>query len=66
MVVHERTMSPQEHTYTRDELVALAESEAEQMLGMSWQDATSALERGELAGTAAHAEIRMLQFLLGS
>jgi hypothetical protein len=65
MVVGENTMSPQEDTYTEQELVGFADRETRQMLGLPWHEATQALERGELAGTAAEAEIRMLSFLLG-
>lgn len=66
MSVRTEAMSPQEHTHTHAELEALAEREARQMLGVSWRDATHALQRGELAGTAAEAELRMLNFLLRS
>jgi hypothetical protein len=56
-------MSPQE-TQRHRELEELAETQARSMLGVSWVDATGMLERGELAGTAAEAELRMLSFLL--
>ncbi len=55
-------MTQQEHTH--DELAALAEREARGMLGVSFEDALSMLERGELAGTGAEAQLHMLRFLL--
>lgn len=62
----ENKMSPQAHTYSQPELRDLAEREARDMLGVSWDEATRQLATGALAGTAAEAELRMLQFLLGS
>lgn len=65
VVVEGAQMSPQQTTYTRDELVDLAERESREMLGISWSDALNELEAGTLDGTAAEAELRMLRFLLG-
>jgi hypothetical protein len=36
------------------------------MLGVSWEQASQMLDRGELVGTAAEAELKMLRFLLRS
>ena len=63
----ENTMSPQEHThttYTHDQLLGLAEEQAYGMLGVSWDRAAEMLDRGELDGTAAEAELKMLRFML--
>ncbi len=57
-------MTPHEHTH--DDLATLAEREAQGMLGVSYGDALAMLDRGELAGTIAVAELSMLRFLLES
>lgn len=51
---------------TREELLALADREAMAMLGTTREEAFLRLERGELAGTVAETELRMLKSLLGS
>jgi hypothetical protein len=47
------------------ELAELAERESQALLSVSWEDARRMLDRGELAGTAVEAELRMLAFLDG-
>jgi hypothetical protein len=42
----------------------LAEREAQDLLSVSRDEAFAMLERGELDGTAAEAEFRMLRFLV--
>lgn len=64
MATTEHPLSPPEHTYTHDEIQSLAEAEAQSILGVSWPDASRMLDRGQLAGTAAEAELKMLRFLL--
>jgi hypothetical protein len=44
----------------------LAEREAWRMLAVSRDEAFQMLDRGELEGTAAEAELRMLRFLVPS
>ena len=39
-------MSPHEHVHTKEELLSLAESESQDLLGVSWRDATSMLDAG--------------------
>ena len=55
-------MPPQE--LNRDELRNLAECQALSMLGVPWDAAIEMLERGDIDGTGAQAELRMLRFLL--
>lgn len=57
---------PQQHEPSSQELLELAERESQSLLGVSWEDARRMLEAGEIAGTAAEAELRMLSFLMGS
>jgi hypothetical protein len=57
-------MSPHEHVHTKQELLSLAESEARDLLGVSWQAATGMLDAGALTGSIAEAEIRMLRALI--
>jgi hypothetical protein len=62
MSVVKRDMSPQQHT--RESLTCIAEQEAQSMLGVPLPTAMDMLDRGDLRGTAAEAEMRMLRFLL--
>ena len=64
-VVEGTGISGQQLTYSDREIADLAEQEARSMLGMDWADALKQLESGALAGTAAEAQLRMLQFLTG-
>jgi hypothetical protein len=50
--------------YEHAELLELAERDSQDMLGVPWADALHRLETGELTGTAAEAQLRMLQYLL--
>ena len=52
--------APLEH----NEVKALAEAQALAMLGLPLDDALAMVDRGELDGTAAEAEMKMLRFLL--
>lgn len=47
------------------ELAALASHESQKMLGVSAKKAYAMLDKGELRGTVAEAELRMLRFLRG-
>jgi hypothetical protein len=49
---------------TRDELVALAEVTARELLGVSADDAFEMLDRGELDGTVAGDSLRSLRWLI--
>ena len=63
----EPALSPQEEThatYSHADLVGLAEEQAHSMLGVAWDQAATMLERGDLDGTAAEAELKMLRFML--
>ena len=52
---------------TEQELEALADQTARNMLHVASRvEAFAMLDRGELAGTAAEAELRSLRFLLGA
>lgn len=55
-------VSPQEPK--RQELENLADREARAMLGVSLTEAFEMLDKGELAGTGAEAELRSFRFLL--
>ncbi|MCW2995218.1 MAG: hypothetical protein JWQ18_2713 [Conexibacter sp.] len=55
-------MSPQERAHL--EAHALAERESQSMLGVPLERAFEMLEQGQLSGTAAEAELRMLRFVL--
>ena len=66
MAIVEHLMSPQEHTHTAEEIRQLVEAEAHSILGVSWDKASRMVDRGDLAGTAAEAEFKMLRFLLGT
>jgi hypothetical protein len=57
--------APEVTQLDRAELVELAEHESAERLGVSVDEARAKLERGELDGTIAEAELRMLDFLLG-
>lgn len=46
------------------EIRAVGEAEAQQWLGVSFEEALSKLDRGELAGTVAEDELRSLRRLL--
>jgi hypothetical protein len=50
---------------TRSEIQETLEREAKGILGVSGDEAFSMLDRGELEGTAAEAELQMLRFLKG-
>jgi hypothetical protein len=52
------------HKDTHDDLLRLAEDEAFAMLGVTLAAAFDILDSGQLAGTIAEAELRMLRFLL--
>lgn len=49
---------------THDELVRVAEEQSLAMLGVPLSTAFEKLDSGQLAGTIAEAELRMLRFLL--
>jgi len=51
-------------TMTHEELEALADIEATEMLGVTRLEAFAMLDRGELRGSVAEAELRMLRFML--
>lgn len=46
--------------------IELAERETRALLGVSSEEAFEMLERGDLDGTAAEAEVSMLKFLVAS
>jgi hypothetical protein len=56
-------MSPQEVAHAEN--VAFAEKSAKAMLGVGLDQALQMLDRGDLDGTTAEAELRSLRFLLG-
>jgi hypothetical protein len=58
----EQRMSPQEREHL--EAQALAERGVQGMLGVPLERAFAMLDAGELSGTAAEAELRMLRFVL--
>jgi len=68
--IEHNTMSPQEKTrttmYTDEQLAKLANAQAHSMLGVSWDQAAAMLDRGDLDGTAAEAELKMLRFMLSA
>jgi hypothetical protein len=49
---------------TRDELLELAEREAQEMLGLSFADALAVIARGELRGSLAEDELLSVKRLL--
>lgn len=55
-------MTPQEHTH--DDAVRAAERDAQAMLGVPLREAFRMLDSGQLEGTAAEAELRMVRFVL--
>ncbi len=55
-------MSPQEREHL--EALNLAEREVQGLLGVPLEKGFAMLDAGELAGTAAEAELRMLRFVL--
>ena len=55
-------MTPQELAH--NEALEAAEAEAQSMLGVSLDSAFKMLDEGQLSGTAAEAELRMLRFVL--
>lgn len=54
------------HALTAEEVRDLAETKARQMLGVSFQAALAMLDRGDLRGTIAEAELKMLRYLMGA
>jgi hypothetical protein len=46
------------------EALSIAEREADEILGVSVEEAFQMLDRGDLAGTIAEAEFSMLRFLV--
>jgi hypothetical protein len=52
------------HALTNRQAQELAEREARCLLDVSREEAFAMLDRGELEGTAAEAELRMLRFLV--
>jgi hypothetical protein len=60
------TVARQEHVRSPQELAEFAEAESQSLLGVSWDEARRLLESGELDGTAAEAEVRMIAFLISA
>lgn len=56
--------SPARQYVSPAEARAIAERQADEILGVSLEDAFEMLDRGELEGTAAEAEFSMLRFLI--
>lgn len=59
-------VKPPRHAHGRDQILEVAETEAREWLGVSFQEALEQLDRGELEGTVAEAEFRSLRRLLES
>jgi len=55
---------PPRRTMTRPEAEAVLVREARDLLDLSPDEALAKLHRGELEGTAAEAELRMLEYLV--
>ncbi len=60
-----RRSQPAVQRLTRAEILARADAIARDLLGTTRQDAFAQLERGELSGTLAEPELRMLRGMLG-
>ncbi len=56
--------SPARQYVSPAEARAIAERQADEILGVSLKEAFEMLDRGELEGTAAEAEFSMLRFLI--
>lgn len=57
---------PIDFILSRDQILELATKSAKSMLGVSREEAFAMLDRGDLNGTMAEVELKMLRHLLGT